>query len=1472
MSISKLSTGDGYAYYTAMTASGDQQRAEGQQLGDYYVASGTPEGRWVGRGCSRLRVNGTVREEQMRALFGEGRHPNADAIEADLIANGSNAREAEKASRLGRRPYRYDSSTSPLGARIKVDQQNREERLGRSLSVDEVRQSRMRVAAQEYEERFGHRAPDDKQLGTFLSRELAKGSNSVAGYDLTFSPPKSVSVLWGLSDEATSEAIAQAHDEAIAETVDYLEQHVIGSRTGAGGVGQIDVSGIVATQFRHHDSRDGDPQLHDHLVIANRVYDPEADKWRTLDGAALYRSTVSASEHYNRALVDKVSALGFSFSARATAPGKRPVMEVDGVDARLLSSTAKRSAAIRERTDALVAEYVGRHGRQPDAKAMHQLSEQATLETRTPKGEHRSLSQMRQEWAREAAATVGDRAVSTLPVRARAAAVGSRERAEAVRDGLDIMGAGNDVIDQLSARRATWAERDIRAEVNRWAARNDGWLLTDFQREAVMQCARDAGSVNLTPRSVVPTFEPLTRRDGASIYESRDRGLFTSTAVLDAEYGLLDAAREQTIPAAVGATFEQTLAAHQGPLDDGQIALARRFATGEQTLIVGIGPAGAGKTTAMRLAVDTIQASGGRVIGLSTAATAAAQLEESTGAQSTTLAQWLHHRRRALEGESVTDRFTLRSGDVILVDEAGMAGTLNLAEVVSDARAAGAHVRLIGDDRQLQAVESGGALRMIAAEAGAAELTDVHRFRDERERDASMALRHGDLSWYESSGRIHSGRRDELITQLVRAWDEDDVTGRDSLLMADTNEAVTELNGLAQERRILRGEVDLRHTVRLRDGHSAGVGDLIVTRRVDRRLTVEGTRDCVRNGDTWTVAAIEQDGSLTAQRASDGRTVELDAEYVREATELGYASTVHRAQGRTVDVARALATGVTSREGLYVALTRGRDANSLFVATDDQPRAAVLSRITRVDGRDLSARDAMLTEAERVDSTADLARQHQDVTRRADEQRYTAALRSAYGAAAERVIDSPARSAVDEALRAAEDAGYDNARLLTRHANVLEQEIAGDPGRLLAWRLRRDLDRGRELAASSEHRPLRAVPRARLGELVERSNQRRQSAFETVKIAEGRRSFDAKPIDVGSRLVPAWSDRLHGSLTDGELSDRVAIARYLQSEDRAALSVATRDLREARTDWQRFRRTHGSIRDRRGQQIADRIHAAEQEISSLRGRLRAGQSDLGELTTEQRTRREMRPRDWIVEGAQKEAQRRRGQSDLEHVSTRAQHTLALEDAQRILEREKVLDQSLRAEQRRREFEPDRAVTGSADGLPRWLAPDRGMNDPALPGAWRQHLTQRRRLITSRVRADGRTLAANTPAWTRELGPLPASDSAERAQWEATAGEIHAWRQLHDWRDQDRALPQESEVSAPDRADLARLRTRLAPETTPARKPGAISGGLPSLGDQVAAARGHDAATLSEGQQRADEQMRRQLERQQSQQRRGPLQQ
>jgi len=1473
MSLSKLSHGDGYAYYTAMTVSGDERRVEGQELGDYYLESGAPAGRWVGRGCASLGVAGEVREDQMKALLGEGRHPEADRIAAEIIAAGGSAKDAEKATRLGRRPYKYDASTSPLGAKIKESIAREEARSGRELTVDERRKVRMREAAVAYEERFGHRHGDDKELATFLSKELSKGANSVGGYDLTFSPPKSVSVLWALSSDEAAAAIAGAHEAAIADALDYLEKNALGTRAGAGGVAQLDVTGIIATAFRHHDSRDGDPQLHDHVVVANRVYDAASDKWRTIDGAALYRSAVSISEHYNRALVTHLGELGYAMSPRATAPGKRPIMEIDGVDPRLMSQAAKRSAAIRARTNELVEQYRAEHGREPGTKLMHQLRQQATLETRAPKAGHRSLSQMREDWRREAAGVVGADRVAALTTTAREAAAGAREHAEAVRDGLDIIGAGEDVIAELSSRRSTWAERDIRAEVDRWAARSGGWLLTDFQREAIAQYARDVASVNLTPASVAPTFSPLTRADGSSIYEPRDRNIYTSTRMIDAEYDLLDAARETAIPAASHATFDEILAAQEVPLDEGQADLARTFACGEKVLAVGIGPAGAGKTTAMRAAVEAIHADGGRVIGLSVAATAAAELESSTGAAATTLAQWLHHRRNALAGDRVKPEFELHSGDVIIVDEAGMAGTLALHEIVSDARTVGAHVRLIGDDRQLQAVESGGALRMIAAEAGASHLTQLHRFRTDGEADASMALRHGDLAWYEEQGRIHSGRHADLVETMVRAWDQDDSDGRESLMMADTNDRVAELNGLAQERRIARGTVDLSHSVPLRDGHSAGIGDTVVTRRVDRQLTVQGTRDCVKNGDAWTVEQIHEDGSITAARLKDDRRVHLPAEYVQASTELGYASTVHRAQGRTVDVARAMTTTATSREGLYVAMTRGRYSNELFVATDDQPREAILSRITRSDRRDVAARDAMLAEAERVDSPAELARQHQDVTERADEIRYTQHLRRSFGASAEAVITSEARSAVDAALRAAEDRGYDIDRLIGRHLNVVDAGTAGDPGSLLAWRLRRDLERGQQQATSPEHRPLREMPRERITELATESAEKRQAAWETLQRAEARRSYDAKPVQIGDRTIPAWTDRQHGSLTQGELADQIGIGRIVAAEDQEQLTEARAEARALQSRWRALRADGAPVTDPGMQALAEDLQHVENRVASLQRRLRAGRMDLAQLTGEQRIRRAMPKRSWILEGIQREGQRRRGETDIEHIAGRAGHVYNLETARSVYEREQIVDQMLRAEARRREVEPDRQITAPTDGLPRWLAPDRGMADPSMPTAWRGHLDQRRGLLAEQVRGRGQAIAVRRPAWTRDLGPVPPPGHPARDRWEQTAGLVDAWRTLHDYDDADTALPPVDAVTERDRSDLAELRSRLP--KTPAPAPAQAAPGLGSMQERLDAARTRAASptadTLSEGQRRAEEQMRQRLAQRRAEQQRGPTQ-
>ena len=274
-----------------------------------------------------------------------------------------------------------------------------------------------------------------------------------------------------------------------------------------------------------------------------------------------------------------------------------------------------------------------------------------------------------------------------------------------------------------------------------------------------------------------------------------------------------------------------------------------------------------------------------------------------------------------------TDAFyAVRPGDVLLVDEAGMAGTLRLRQLTDIARAAGAQVRLVGDPWQLGAVESGGALRLLVHDVGAVELTELHRFADPAEAQATLQLRAGDpdaIEFYARNDRIRSGSREAMLDAAYEAWRTDLQAGRDTVLIAATNEEATALNVRARLDRVTAGDVEAAG-VELHDGSRAGVGDWIVTRRNLRTAATHGSRDFVKNGDRWQVTAVHGDGSIDVQHLHHGGRARLPAAYVERDVELGYAATAHRVQGATVDTAHVLVTDDTTRETLYVAASRAR--------------------------------------------------------------------------------------------------------------------------------------------------------------------------------------------------------------------------------------------------------------------------------------------------------------------------------------------------------------------------------------------------------------------------------------------------------------------------------------------------------------------------------------------------------------------
>ncbi|MDD1386898.1 MobF family relaxase [Curtobacterium poinsettiae] len=1052
-----LSAGDGYTYYTSEVATGDARRDHDRELGDYYTADGNPPGRWMGGGAAVLGVAGTVTEEQMKALFGEGLHPDADRIIAEAIAEGKTAKQAQEAAKLGRSYYAYKADENSLQGRIQAGYATFQRIHGHEPNTEERRLIRSREGAQAFRDAKGREPADKEELGRYITAATRPDQQAVAGFDLVCSPAKSVSVLWALGDDDTRKSIEQAQDRAVASTIAYLEREALATRAGTNGVEQIEVEGGVAvTAFRHFESRNGDPQLHDHLVVANKVKGSDGN-WRTIDSKLLHRMNVPISEFYNAAIMSEVTkALDVTTEARTVAAGKRPVMEIAGVDTDLLETFSSRSASIRVEVERLTAEYQRDHGRAPDTKTQIKIAQGATLETRPQKERGRSP----QATHDDAVARVGqDRADQVLPAAQRIAQVRARDGFGTPTVDVDERAAL--VLATVEDHYAVWGAGVVEAEARRQLAQ----IIPDqdVAEPLVQQVAKTAlqSSVSLTPPSPHGAFKPLTRSSGESVFEHKGKTVYTSGGILQAEDELLQAARYRKMAPVSRDVFERVAAASTGPLDAGQRDLARTFATSDVELVAGIGPAGAGKTTALKLANEALTVGGVRMIGLAPSAPAAAVLSEAVGIEATTIHGFL----AAHEQDDVSAKYALEPGDVIVVDEAGMAGTKRLRDVTMLAQEHGAFVRLIGDDRQLSAVEAGGALRLIDREVGSVQLEHVHRFADAEEAEASLRLRDplrpGDpFSWYQEHARVVGGDSERMTAAVFEGWQQDTLAGTRSLMLAPTATSVADLNARAQAFRISTGDVDTSRSVPLRDGLAAHVGDTIVTRRNDSDLRIQGGRDRVKNGDLWTVTGIRDNGALDVAHAEHGAVIQLPAGYVAQHVEVGYARTISRSQGLTTEHTHVLGDATMSREDAYTALSRGKESNRLYLALDDAATVPdALEQIAARSERLLSAHETIRAEQDRVEDLVTLIDQHADVATRADELRAGAIVTKALGVdLATSLEGQESWGALAASLRHAEDYGHDPVQTLRDAYGQRELATADDVPAVLYWRIEQALE------------------------------------------------------------------------------------------------------------------------------------------------------------------------------------------------------------------------------------------------------------------------------------------------------------------------------------------------------------------------------------------------------------------------------
>jgi len=1031
MSLKVLHAGDGYAYLTRQVATGDNVRTRGELMADYYTAHGAPAGQWWGRGAEGLGVSGEVTEAQMQAAYGGFLHPNFDNDELKkLIDQGASVEEALDSLQLGRRPYDYNADIPFLaavkaqtiefiGAHARVpspeERDEIEQIVARRMLAEADAEAARRAADADYaglvngvpDDGFDSRVDlvgdlvaqldgrddalaeeasgagessailpmTDARVRHFIAEAKREARYPVAGFDMVFTPAKSVSVLWGIGDERTRKAIMRAHGEAVEQSLAWVEDNAVFTRTGTDGVEKVDCEGATVAKFVHFDNRAGDPNLHTHCAMLNRVKCADGI-YRTVDGGVLHRAAVTASETYNTKLTELVSRyLGVEFTPVVKSRGGRPVWEVKGIPQELMTAMSRRDEVLARGRE-LIAEYRTTYGRTPPKHVQHRLMEQANLETRAAKGEARSLQEMVADWRGIADTTspefdcasvlndVFTAAESYLPEPGEGAtedeldaytAQEKLRRHDWDEQNLDEVAAT--VVATLSAERSTWTEFQIDSEIARQLTyyRFDTDEAKDLASAKIHTRCLSGHLIRVDADQILPGVDvdsdsPRLRRDnGESVFTAHATARFTSQAVLDDEQQITAASQLWIVNEHTTDELDTALAAVETERGYALSADKREFVNhllcSPAALAVGVGPAGTGKTTAMDVFARAWQADGHKVVGLAPSAVAAEVLGADTGVPTATIASFIHPGTdRTAKGIDVG------AGDVILVDEAGMASTHDLAEVVRHAERVGAFVRLVGDPGQLASIETGGMLAELASSTNAPVLTEVNRFTHPGEAEAGLRLRDGDtgvLDWYDKHGRISSGLREELPAQVFTAWWEAKTTGKTAVMIAGDRGTVDVLNDMARQRYLDLGVVtpDAGET-KISGGNRAAVGDVIVTRCNNSQLRYgKNKAKRVKNGDLWRITEVGADGSLTVSTNTSGttgtkrsgHTVILPAEYVAENVELGYASTVYRSQGITVDAAFTIPAAAMDRQGFYVAMTRGRETNQVFVPDDQVP-------------------------------------------------------------------------------------------------------------------------------------------------------------------------------------------------------------------------------------------------------------------------------------------------------------------------------------------------------------------------------------------------------------------------------------------------------------------------------------------------------------------------------------------------------
>ena len=713
--------------------------------------------------------------------------------------------------------------------------------------------------------------------GEPLGLVAVSGRGPVPGFDLTFSAPKSVSLLRALGGPKAAAEVKAAHQRSVEAALKYMEAHACLTRRGKGGATFVKGSGFIAAAYLHRSSRNGDPQLHTHVLIANATQGPDG-KWTRLYHPAIYEHAKTASYIYE-------AHLRYELTRRLEVewqPVRKGIAEIKGFADEWLKAFSTRRAEILEAA-----------GEGASARAR----QVATLATRKGKETGLELGDLRQRW------------------QSKAEEIGLDRDAIAATMGREVELAAKLTVAQL--------DREVTAHASH------------FDRRDAIQAVANLlpnGAPGHEVESVADAF--LASDSVVTVAEIAKGTRYTTTRIWELERQALEVAERMAreVRGEAGELVAARVIAARPTLKPDQREMVCRLLAGREGIVVVVGEAGTGKSFATVAAAEG-WAQAGFELRAAAPTWRAANVLRGDGLEATTVAGLLRDLDR---GE-----INLSSRSVLLVDEAGMVGSEHLARVIGHADEAGAKLVLVGDPEQLGPIEAGGLFSAIAERTEPVHLHEVIRHNHELDRDAAKLIRDGAgreaLSLYRSAERVTVAESaEQRRVAMVEDWWRSYSQGEDALMVAKRNVEVERLNAAARE--LVKSEGRLGAEEIEVGGAAFAAGDQVITRVNDRAAgiynrerwqvaEVDAERGRVILNGIDQARCVEVGPDYLARTTLGGEAPALQH---------AYAVTTYCAQGTTVDRAYAMADPSMDKQEFYVATSRTREKTYLYATPEIQ--------------------------------------------------------------------------------------------------------------------------------------------------------------------------------------------------------------------------------------------------------------------------------------------------------------------------------------------------------------------------------------------------------------------------------------------------------------------------------------------------------------------------------------------------------